>query len=206
METKNQDEVVLKSAKSLGFAKHFTVPPQGCNGGLALFWKEDVEVEVRTSNQNFIVTIVKFQNTSSFVTFTYGAPQVEERQKVWDDLSEMEALRDSAWLLLGDFNEIVDNSEKVGGPSRAEGSFIPFRSFISQNGLWEVQHSGNNLSWRGHRHTHFVLSRLDRLLANVSWSETFPSGRCKYLRFEGSDHRPLITFFDPTKLKPKGAF
>ncbi|CAL9237558.1 unnamed protein product, partial [Arabidopsis halleri] len=33
-----------------------------------------------------------------------------------------------------------------------------------------------------------------------------PSGRCKYLRFEGSDHRPLVTYFDPTKVKPKGVF
>ncbi|VVB05084.1 unnamed protein product [Arabis nemorensis] len=29
---------------------------------------------------------------------------------------------------------------------------------------------------------------------------------CKYLRFEGSDHRPLLTFLDETRVKKKGMF
>ncbi|CAL9225059.1 unnamed protein product [Arabidopsis halleri] len=199
METKNQDEVVLKLLQSMGFVSHFTVPPLGLSGGLVLFWKDDVVVEVLSSSQNFIDTKIKFQNISSFLTFVYGAPNVEDRQKIWNEISSLGDSRDEAWLLMGDFNEIMDNSEKVGGPTRAEGTFIPFRSFVSQNGLWEVNHSGNSMSWRGQRHTHFILSRLDRVLANTSWLESYPSGRCKYLRFEGSNHRPLITYFDPTK-------
>lgn len=31
-------------------------------------------------------------------------------------------------------------------------------------------------------------------------------GRCRYLRFEGSDHRPLMTYFNSEKLKRKGMF
>lgn len=34
----------------------------------------------------------------------------------------------------------------------------------------------------------------------------FPSGRCEYLTFEGSDHRPLITYFDLKRKKRKGIF
>ncbi|KAG7593940.1 Ribonuclease H-like superfamily [Arabidopsis thaliana x Arabidopsis arenosa] len=206
METKNQDDVVSHAFESMGFVHKFTVPPQGLSGGLALFWKNDVLLEILSSSQNFIDSKLKFQNSASFITFTYGAPQVENRASVWDEISALGAAREDAWLLTGDFNEILDNSEKVGGPVRAEGSFIPFRSFVSQNGLWDVQHVGNMLSWRGQRHTHFILSRLDRALANVSWSEKYPSGRCRYLRFEGSDHRPLVTYFDPTKVRAKGVF
>lgn len=180
--------------------------PQGLSGGLALFWTEDVSLEVVASSQNFIDTKITFQQIISFITFVYGAPQVENRQKVWDEISEFGNAREEPWLLTGDFNVFLNNSEKVGGPARCEGSFIPFRSFMSQNGLWDVQHSGNMLSWRGQRHTHFIHSRLDRSLANVSWSESYPSGRCRYLRFEGSDHRPLVTYFDPTKVRPKGVF
>lgn len=51
----------------------------------------------------------------------------------------MDQGRDSPWVLTGDFNDILDNSEKSGGPSRCEGSFIPFRSFVSMNGLWDVK-------------------------------------------------------------------
>ena len=38
--------------------------------------------------------------------------------------------RDSPWFLTGDFNDIVDNSEKEGGPVRAEGTFVDFRTFM----------------------------------------------------------------------------
>lgn len=48
--------------------------------------------------------------------------------------------------------------------------------------------------------------RLDRALSNSSWSELYPSERCEYLRFEESDHRPLVTFFNPLRKKKKSIF
>lgn len=65
--------------------------------------------------------------------------QQEHRAAFWEMISQLGANRDSAWLLSGDFNDILENREKVGGPERCEGSFIPFRSFVSQNGLWDVK-------------------------------------------------------------------
>lgn len=73
-------------------------------------------------------------------------------------------------------------------------------------GLWDLKHSGNHLSWRGTRYNHFIQSRLDRAMANFSWFERFPAGRSEYLRFEGSDHRPIIVHFDVTLKKRKGLF
>ncbi|CAA7018096.1 unnamed protein product, partial [Microthlaspi erraticum] len=206
METKNQDPSVFHVCQPLGFSNRFTVPPLGLSGGLALFWSDNVSLEVLASSPHFIDTKIKFQGIVSFITFTYGAPQVENIAEIWDLISSLGSSRDEPWLLTGDFNEILDSSEKVGGPLRSEGSLIPFRSFVSQNGLWDLPFSGNNLSWRGQRHTHFILSRLDRSLANCSWTETFPSGHSSYLRYEGSDHRPLVTVFDSTKRKGSGIF
>lgn len=131
---------------------------------------------------------------------------MENRSAFWTKLSQVGLGRDSPWLLSGDFNEILDNSEKVGGPLRWEGSFTAFRSFVSQNGLWDLKHSGNKLSWRGNRYSHFIRSRLDRSLVNCSWSELFPIGRSSYLRFEGFDHRHLITYFGKRLPKRRGVF
>ncbi|XP_024007904.1 uncharacterized protein LOC112083915 [Eutrema salsugineum] len=186
-ETKNQDDVVFSVFQWMGYDNRFTVPPIGLSGGLALFWKKDTHLEILSSSPNFIDTKIK-------------------RQEVWNQISELGANRDSAWLLSGDFNEILDNSEKRGGPRRHEGSFINFRSFISQNGLWDFNFSGNPLSWRGMRYDHFVRARLDRSVCNDEWLEAFPSGRSEYLRYEGSDHRPLVTFLDDSRVKLKGIF
>lgn len=48
--------------------------------------------------------------------------------------------------------------------------------------------------------------RLDRALANSSWSDRFPLGCCHYLPFEESDHRPIFTSFTPISKKRRRSF
>jgi len=40
METKNQDDFIIKSFEGMGYHSMFTIPPLGLSGGLALFWKD----------------------------------------------------------------------------------------------------------------------------------------------------------------------
>ena len=206
METKNSDEFIKSKFQCLHYEHQFSIPPNGLSGGLYLFWKEGVDISILDSSPNMIYTLITFKGCSSHVSFIYGAPAVENRAAFWDKLSQIGSDRDSAWLLTGDFNDILNNSEKVGGPPRLEGSFTTFRSFVAQNGLWDIRHSGEELSWRGTRYTHYIRARLDRVMGNCSWSEAFPMGRCCYLRFEGSDHRPMITYFNADRPKKAGLF
>lgn len=206
METKNSDETVLRHFQKSLYKNHFSVPPSGLSGGLMLSWKDGIKVDVLYSDSNIIDTKIQHKKSSFFASFIYGAPKQEDRPAFWSKLSDLSKARDSAWLLTGDFNDLLDNTEKVGGPLRWEGSFLAFRSFVSQSGLWDLPHAGNHLSWRGVRHEHFIQSRLDRAMANCSWSELFPAGRSIYLRFEGSDHRPILTLFDQSKAPKKGSF
>lgn len=163
--------------------------------------------KVRLVADHVYIFKIKVKQTKFFyATFVYGHPERTKRQAVWNQLTDQASGRDSPWFLTGDFNEIIDNSEKSGGARRTEESFVDFRSFMSENDLYDMQHLGNALSWRGARHTHHVRCRLDRAMANSAWIECFPSERSEYLRFEGSDHRPLLTCFSPGKRRPKGLF
>ena len=206
METKNQDEYVLRVLQWMGYAHSFTVPPSGQSGGLALFWKHDVDLEILSSSINFIDTRVKVKSKLFLLTLVYGDPVKENRSAVWNQVTSLRSDSEDAWLLAGDFNDLLDNSEKRGGPPRHQGSFIEFRSFVSKNGLWDLKFSGNPLSWRGMRYEHFVRQRLDRAMSNNSWLESFPSSRSEYLRYEGSDHRPLVIFIDESRVKKRGQF
>lgn len=196
METKRKDEEIFKMYQGTAFTNHYTVPPVGVSGGLALSWKDSVHLEVLFSSPNVIDTRVEFNSKTFFVSYIYGAPNREDRPRFWQLMTDIRLGRTEPWLLTGDFNDLLDNTEKVGGPLRWEGSFLSFRNFVSQYGLWDLQFSGNSLSWRGTRYSHFIQSRLDRAMANLDWMEMFPAARCEYLRFEGSDHRPLLTHFD----------
>ena len=91
---------------------------------------------------------------------------------------------------------LPETHEKQGGLERSEASFSDFRTILSEGDLYDLQHCGECLSWQGVRETHDIKCRLDRSLVNSSWSELYPSGRCEYLRFDSSDHRPIITLFE----------
>lgn len=119
-------------------------------------------------------------------------------------LSARITLRDKPWLLVGDLNEIIDNTEKSGGPARVEGTFCDFRSFMSECDLYDLNHIGNLLSWRGERHTHIVFCRLDREIANSLWAEDHPTSFFEYLNFEGLDHRPIMVRLNVTKREKEG--
>lgn len=180
METKNNDEFIKLKLQSLQFVHYFSIPPIGLSGGLSLFWNDDTDITILESNPNLIDTRIVHKGVTSFVSFVYGAPATEDRAAYWQKLNAVGQERDSPWLLTGDFNDILNNAEKAGGPVRYEGSFTAFRSFVAQNGLWDLSHTGESLSWRGNRHTHFIRSRLDRSMSNCAWSEAFPLGRCRY--------------------------
>ncbi|CAA7038820.1 unnamed protein product [Microthlaspi erraticum] len=206
METKNGNSFVLKELKQLNYDYLEMVPPYARGGGLALLWKKEVEVNILHKCDNFIDSEVRFKGEKFYATFVYGDPKRDGRAEIWRAIRERAENREAPWFLTGDFNEILDNSEKQGGPARTEGSFVEFRSFMSECDLFDLRFSGNFLSWRGKRRNHLVRCRLDRAMANSYWIEAYPSGRSEYLKFEGSDHRPLITTFQAVKKRKKGLF
>lgn len=118
METKQDDEFINKKLQGLRFSHYFSVPPIGLSGGLSLFWNEDTEITILESSPNLIDTRIVYKGTASFVSFVYGAPAAENIAEFWNKLSAVGQGRDDPWLLIGDFNDILNNTEKIGGPVR----------------------------------------------------------------------------------------
>lgn len=54
-------------------------------------------------------------------------------------------------MVIGDLNELMDNSEKLGGAVREEASFFPFRNMINDCGLRLIPSKGCRFSWAGER-------------------------------------------------------
>ena len=67
METKNPNDFVLKKLKQLEYDHHHLISPGGHGaGGLALFWKSHIKIDVIYSNVNLIDTIIEFEGKSFF--------------------------------------------------------------------------------------------------------------------------------------------
>ena len=167
IETKNPDDFVLQKCKQLNYEAHYLVPPTGHGaGGLALFWNQKVNLTVLYSNANVMEAKIEFQGRIFYSSFVYGCTDREQRKGLWNQLLVSAEDRDAPWFLTGDLNDLLTSDEKVGGPDRPEGSFSDLRTFFSEGDLYDLHHSGDPLSWRGQRGTHFVRCRLDRAAAN----------------------------------------
>lgn len=130
METKQKWEYVNGLRKSLGYDKVFTVEPEGLSGGLAVMWKDSYQVVVLSSDKRIIDLRISIGSTSFFLTLVYGDPVKARRREVWDRLTQIGLGRDDAWMLAGDFNELLSNDEKSGGAVREESSFWDFRDMV----------------------------------------------------------------------------
>ncbi|KAG7548894.1 Endonuclease/exonuclease/phosphatase, partial [Arabidopsis suecica] len=191
METKQKLGYMSELKNSLGYDNLVTVEPLGLSGGLALMWKNSYKVEVLSKDKRIIDTKISLGSIVFCVTFVYGDPVRANRQVVWDRLSGLGLIRDAAWLLVGDFNELLTNAEKKGGPPRDESSFWGFREMAENCKITELRSSGNSFSWGGLRNSIWVQCRLDRSFGNDEWFNLFPRANTKYLSMWASDHRPI---------------
>ncbi|KAG2297824.1 hypothetical protein Bca52824_034296 [Brassica carinata] len=183
-----------------------TVEPLGRSGGLAVMWKESCTMEILQANRRVIDLRVKWQDKSFFLSCVYGDPVKSKRSEVWERLTRIGICRNDPWMMTGDFNELVDPSEKLGGADRNESEGKDFRQMLSACGLGNIRHTGYQFSWAGTRNNETVQCRLDRTVANQAWIDMFPQASAHYLRKICSDHSPVLTTLVDQIWKRKAGF
>ncbi|KAG7535395.1 Endonuclease/exonuclease/phosphatase superfamily [Arabidopsis thaliana x Arabidopsis arenosa] len=181
-----------KSRSGLVGSQNPPIEPDGCSGGLALFYSNDYPVTIISSNDRLIDVETIIDGNKVFLSFVYGDPVVMCREIVWERLTRIGVVREGPWFLIGDFNELTGHHEKQGGKKRSENSFLPFRTMIHNCGLIDFPFKGNSFSWVGRRRNGLIKCRLDRALGNEDWHTIFSHTNVEYLRLWGSDHRPIL--------------
>ena len=115
--------------------------------------KSSVYIDFKFVDKNLLDFHVQFRNLSFFVSCVYGEPVRSERPHLWERLSQIGVFRKDPWCMLGDFNEIRNNDEKIGGPRRSVISFLPFNDMLEIGEMVELQSSGDTFTWGGNRGT-----------------------------------------------------
>jgi hypothetical protein len=107
------------------------VPPSGSKGGLLLAWRHGVNLECFSTDVNKINAWCYSDppHTPWILSCLYGPPYRKYDSCFWDSLTADGNNFVAPWLCIGDFNKILDQSEKLGGRPFACSSHDPFREF-----------------------------------------------------------------------------
>jgi len=115
VETKQQDDYMRDLGVSLGFNDMCLVSPRGLSGGLAVLWQNHVSVQVISHDVRLVDLHVEYKSFNFYLSCVYGNPLPSERHHLWEKLQRISANRTGPWMMCGDFNEILQVSEKKGG-------------------------------------------------------------------------------------------
>lgn len=116
IDTRASDDILNKVIKYLPYDQGFVVPSQGQSGGLLLLWKSRMaSVNIIFPHNRFIHCKVSdlTTNKSWLHTFVYIYPNKERQQQLWNEVLQIKPNNSDPWLLMGDFNNILNLEEKL---------------------------------------------------------------------------------------------
>ncbi|KAF8087814.1 hypothetical protein N665_0566s0021 [Sinapis alba] len=192
METMHSRNVLVDIQVWLGYDRVYTVNPIGKSGGLAVFWKQSVNIEVISLDKNLIDLGVQIGENKFFVSCIYGDPNESKRHIVWERVSRIGIIRKNPWCMIGDFNSICSNDEKIGGPNRCDSTFVDFNNMFKFCEMNQLVSQGNPFTWSGKRGKLWIQCKLDRCFGNKGWLQLFSGANQVFLDKRGSDHMPVL--------------
>lgn len=169
------------------------VPSCGKSGGLALFWKDAIKLDVQTYSLTHIGALVGGgEEIGWHLTGFYGDPNTTKRPKYLAKLRHLPGPSLLPWLVIGDFKEPTGISKKEGGGYRPRIQMKNFVDTINLCGLWDIGFVRPKYTWIYQKSNGTqIRERLDHALASPDWVSLFPSAKLFHLSSVVSNHSPL---------------
>uniref|UniRef100_A0A803P614 Reverse transcriptase domain-containing protein n=1 Tax=Cannabis sativa TaxID=3483 RepID=A0A803P614_CANSA len=170
---------------------------------------DNVSVKLSHFGHTFFDCSLSFEDGPSFhFTAFYGAPGTHDRLASWTLLRRLADISPlQPWLVIGDFNEILSNADKEGGPLRNERLMQDFRACLDHCHLNDTPYEGDSFTWIKNRTAATTLKeRLDWCFINHLWNNVFEVPKVVHLDYYHSDHRAIsavITTPGETVQQPK---
>lgn len=145
-------------------------------GRIWVVWSPQVRVTpVFKSDQIITVSILlEGDNEEFFCSFVYGENLKEDRRELWEDIKahqDSAMFRGKQWIIMGDFNEILDGEEHSSYQDSGLSSegMREFESAVQYCRLMDLGCQGPKFTWCNKRQEGLICKKLDRFLVNDIW-------------------------------------
>ncbi|KAL5699305.1 hypothetical protein ACHQM5_030229 [Ranunculus cassubicifolius] len=186
------------------FDNFVAVSSRKTSGGLSLFWNNNYSLAITSSCKHHINASITsgHKRTVWQATFFYGSPHHLKKERSWNILKRLKVENGVPWLIIGDLNIVLHQSEKQGGTT-FDGRDVQFaRDIIQQEGLVDLGFAGSPTTWdNGREDLANIKQRIDRGLGNADWVFLFPNANIYHLTAIESDHCPILLDSEPVHEK-----
>ena len=127
-------------------------------------------MEIKSYSQIHVNTVINDMEKSFKWRLTgfYGHLETHRWYESWHLLAFLNNLLQLPWLCLGDFNEILSNTEKLGRAIRSQQQMDDFRKVVDYCVFKELGYCGSNFTWSNMQGgDNRIYLRLDRTFANL---------------------------------------
>jgi exonuclease III len=169
---------------------------EGQSGGLAVFWKREIQLRVVGFISRYHIDMQITESDGFVWRFTgiYGDPRSDGKENTWKLMRTLKQQNNKPWLCIGDFNEVLYAWEKEGGVPRPQSCMDKFKEALEVCELDDLGFVGDAFTWRNNSHdaSKYIRERLDRAVVTQTWRDRFPSYKVINGDPRHSDHRPVI--------------
>lgn len=187
LETMTNNNNSTNITKALRFQKSLIIEPTNHSGGIWVCWNED---KIRVLNHTLTsrcahLTVLHLTLNSKFlVSGAYFPAQEPHKDTFWEEMTIFYQQIQLPWMLIGDFNELLNPADKLGGN-------LITSSLIASLNASDIPCLQEGFSWKSNK-TDLLLQRLDRAISNGPFLDIFRNSIIKYGSFTVSYHAPVL--------------
>lgn len=171
-ETKLQQREMDFVHHPLCFQNCFTVNSVGRRGGLALLWDSSVGFSLLSFSTHHINGWIDWNGLAWQLTGFYGFPDRDAHHLSWSLLRQLHGDPNTPWLVSGDFNAILNHSQKDGGRLTFEGEIDAFQQVLDECSLMDLGFVGELFTWKNRRAGRETICEcLDRVVCTSAWHQ-----------------------------------
>ena len=162
-------------------------------------------VNIEFCNAQIIHTKVEVVNGGKKFnwSFVYGYNERKDTKKLWESFGMLSTTVNGDWVILGDFNAIMNLEERIGQPVR-ENEVSDMRSCMGRCCLVDVKSTGKFFTWNNKQEgVNRVYCKPNRVVGNVAWMEEFAMSEVMFLLEGDFDHCPILLKSFPFTQKRK---